>query len=221
MTTTTSVPATGPRDRSRPALARSTAAAVCVVRGCTRSVYTGHACPECVNELGQQLREVAEYRGLLPFMVEPVRGGPGRGSPGYGSRPPLRLDVLAALDPAALPTPEDDVWSIPGTIQRLGEWIAAERGEARRPGVWYVLTRLHWAAGHEDFGVVADAVQELHRRAQGLAHDRPDSTLGACLVPGCVGQVHPDGAGGRCGVCDRPYVGLGLVKLRVAQDAAA
>ncbi|WP_086853376.1 hypothetical protein [Amycolatopsis kentuckyensis] len=217
---TTSVPATGPRDRSRPALARSTAAAVCVVRGCTRPVYTGHACPECVTELAGQLREVGEYEGVLPFMVEPVRGGPGRGSPGYGSRPPLRLDVLAALDPRTIPTPEDDVWSIWGTIERISAWIAAERGETGG-GLWYVLTRLQWAAGREEFGDIADAVQELHRRAQGLAHDRPDATLGACLVPGCVGQVRPDGAGGRCGVCDRPYVGLGLVKLRVAQDAAA
>lgn len=219
MTTTTSVPATGPRDRSRPALARSTAAAVCVVRGCTRQVYTGHACPECVNELAGQLRELDEYWGVLPFMVEPVRGSAGRGSPGYGSRAPLRLDVLAALDPGTLPTPEDDVWSIPGTIRRLGEWIAAERGEQRRPGVWYVLTRLQWAAGLEAFGDVADAVQELHRRAQRLAHDRPEATLGDCTR--CGGQVLPEGAGGRCEVCARPYVGLGLVKLRRAQEAAA
>jgi hypothetical protein len=219
--TTTSAPATGPRDRSRPALARSTAAAVCVVRGCTRSVYTGRACPECVTELAGQLRELDEYWGVLPHMVEPVRGSTGRGSPGYGSRPPLRLDVLAALDPKTVPTSEDDLWSIPGTIVRLADWIAAERGDKRDPGLFYVLTQLQWAAGQDGFGDVADAVQELHRRAQGLAHDRPDSTLGGCLVPGCVGQVRPDGAGGRCGVCDRPYVGLGLVKLRVALDAAA
>jgi hypothetical protein len=218
-TTTTSVSATGPRDRSPRLLARSTAAAVCVVRGCTRSVYTGHACPECVNELGQQLREVAEYAGVLPFMVEPVRGSAGRGSPGFGSRPPLRLDVLAALDPGTLPTLEDDVWSIPGTIVRLADWIASERGERAGQGLWYVLTQLRWCSGQDWFGDVADAVQELHRRAQGLAHDRPDSTLGECEA--CGGQVYAEGAGGRCRVCDRPYVGLGLVKLRVAQDAAA
>lgn len=219
--TTTSVPATGPRDRSRPALARSTAAAVCVVRGCTRPVYTGLACPECVTELAGQLRELDEYWGVLPLMVEPVRGSAGRGSPGYGSRPPLRLDVLAALDPEALPTPEDDVWSIPGTIRRLGAWIAAERGETRRPGVWYVLTQLQWAAGQDGFGDVADAVQELHRRAQGLAHDRPETSLGDCTVPGCAGQVVAAGAGGRCAECDRPYVGFGLLKLQQAQEAAA
>lgn len=217
--TTTSVPATGPRDRSRPALARSTAAAVCVVRGCTRAVYTGHACPECVSELGQQLRELDEYWGVLPHMKEPVRGAAGRGSPGYGSRPPLRLDVLAALDPASLPTPEDDVWSIPGTIRRLGEWIATERGEPRKPGVWYVLAQLQWAAGRDGFGDVADAVQELHRRAQGLAHDRPDGKLGACTR--CGGRVVAAGAGGRCEGCDRPYVGFGLLKLQQAQEAAA
>ncbi|MFB9687686.1 hypothetical protein [Amycolatopsis plumensis] len=217
--TTTSVPATGPRDRSRPALARSTAAAVCVVRGCTRAVYTGHACPECVAELGVQLREVAEYWGVLPFMVEPVRGSAGRGSPGYGSRAPLRLDVLAALDPNSLPTPEDDVWSIPGTIVRLADWIAAERGDKRDPGLYYVLTQLQWAAGHEGFGDVADAVQELHRRAQGLAHDRPDGALGACER--CGGRVVAAGAGGRCEQCDRPYVGFGLLKLQQAQEAAA
>ncbi|RSD21987.1 hypothetical protein [Amycolatopsis eburnea] len=216
--TTTSVPATGPRDRSRPALARSTAAAVCVVRGCTRPVYTGKACPDCVTELGAQLRELGEYPLVLRHMKEPVRGAAGRGSPGYGSRPPLRLDVLAALDPRTLPTPEDDVWSIWGTLDRIAAWIAAERGEQPR-GLWYVLTQLQWAAGQEEFGDVADAIQELHRRAQGLAHDRPEATLGDCTR--CGGQVLPEGAGGRCEVCARPYVGLGLVKLRRAQDAAA
>jgi len=219
--TTTSVPATGPRDRSRAALARSTAAAVCVVRGCTRAVYTGHACPECVTELAGQLRELDEYWGVLPHLVEPVRGSAGRGSPGYGSRAPLRLDVLAALDPNSLPTPEDDVWSIPGTIGRLADWIAAERGDKRDPGLYYVLTKLQWAAGHEGFGDVADAVQELPRRAQGLAHDRPETSLGDCLAPGCAGQVVPAGAGGRCEECERPYVGFGLLKLQQAQEAAA
>jgi len=219
--TTTSVPATGPRDRSRAALARSTAAAACVVRGCTRPVYTGHACPECVTELGAQLREVADYWGMLPFMVDPVRSAGGRGSPGYGSRAPLRLDVLAALDPKTIPTPEDDVWSIPGTVVRLADWIAAERGDKRDPGLYYVLTQLQWAAGQDSFGDVADAVQELHRRAQGLAHDRPETSLGDCLVPGCAGQVVPAGAGGRCQECNRPYVGFGLLKLQQAQDAAA
>lgn len=217
--TTSTVPATGPRDRSRPLLARSTAAAVCVVRGCTRSVCTGRACPECVNELAAQLREVEDYWCVLPHMVEPVRGSAGRGSPGYGSRPPLRLDVLAALDPGTLPTPEDDVWSIPGTIRRLANWIAEERGERRGDGLWYVLTQLRWCSEQDGFEDIADAIQELHRRAQGLAHDRPDSTLGECEA--CGGQVYAEGAGGRCRVCARPYVGLGLVKLRVAQDAAA
>ena len=219
--TTTTVPTTGPRDRSPRLLARSTAAAVCVVRGCTRSVYTGHACPECVTELAGQLRELDEYWGVLPYMVEPLRSSTGRGSPGYGSRAPLRLDVLAALDPGTLPTPEDDVWSIPGTIRRLGDWIAAERAEQRRPGVWYVLTRLQWAAGQEGFGDVADAIAELHRRAQGLAHDRPETSLGNCLALGCTGQVIPAGAGGRCAECERPYVGFGLLKLQQAQEAAA
>jgi len=218
--TVTSAPATGPRDRSRAALARSTAAAVCVVRGCTRSVYTGHACPECVTELGQQLRELGEYTGVLWHMKEPIRGSAGRGSPGYGSRPPLRLDVLAALDPRTLPTPDDDVWSIWGTLDRIAAWIAQERGEKPR-GLWYVLTQLQWAAGQDGFGDVADAVQELHRRVQGLAHDRPESSLGDCLALGCTGQVVAAGAGGRCGECDRPYVGFGLLKLQQAQDAAA
>lgn len=219
MTTTTTVPATGPRDRSRAALARSTAAAVCVVRGCTRSVYTGRACPECVHELAGQLREVGEYWGVLPYMVEPVRGSAGRGSPGFGSRPPLRLDVLAVLDPDTLPTPEDDLWSIPGTIVRLADWIAAERGERAGQGLWYVLTQLRWCSEQEGFGVVADAVQELHRRAQGLAHDRPDGSLGSCTR--CGGRVVAAGAGGRCEGCNRPYVGFGLLKLQQAQESAA
>lgn len=220
--TTTSVPATGPRDRSPRLLARSTAAAVCVVRGCTRSVYTGRACPECVNELAAQLREVDEYWGVLPYMVEPVRGSGGRGSPGFGSRAPLRLDVLAALSPRTLPTPEDDVWSIPGTIRRLAAWIAEQRGEELRGArLWYVVTQLRWCAEQDWFEDVADAVQELHRRTQGLAHDRPETSLGDCTRLGCSGQVLPAGAGGRCQECERPYVGFGLLKLQQAQEAAA
>jgi hypothetical protein len=192
----------------------------------TRPVYTGRACADCVNDLGRILHELEGYWRQLGGMKEPTRGQAGRMTPGYGSRPPLRLDVLAALDPKSLPTAEDDVWSIPGTIDRIADWIAVLRGEPTGQGLDYIAAQLRWCAGQLEFETVAEALHELHRRAQALAGDRPVD-LGRCIsvTAGrtCHGRVREGGRDepARCESCKRPYTGLALVRLRVAQDTAA
>lgn len=219
--TTTSVPATGPRDRSPRLLARSTAAAKCCL--CTvRDTYSGRSCDDCLNELAQSLRQLGAYWALLPLMTGPTRGQAGRMSPGYGSRPVARLDVLAALDPKTVPTEEDDVWSIPGTVDRVADWIAVIRGEPTGQGLWYVHKQLRWVAGQPEFETVAEALHEIHRRAQHLAGDRPQRPLGKCLVVTCEAPVFWGGPGkaASCSRCSRSYDGLDLVRLG-AQEAAA
>ncbi|GAA4551876.1 hypothetical protein [Amycolatopsis samaneae] len=203
-------------DRSRGRLARSAAAGRCIVCD-TRDAHLGYACPECVNDVARLLHEIGGYWSLLPHLVEPLRGQTGRRNPGYGSNAPVRL---AALDPATLPTPEDDVWSIPGTLGRIAEWIAEQRGGPVHLGE--IGDHLRWCAERPGFEVLADAVHELHRRARQLARDRPQAALGRCLDVTCEGPVLEGGPGkpARCKDCGRPYVGLDLIRLGAAEDAA-
>jgi hypothetical protein len=225
VTTSTSVPATGPRDRSRPLLARSTAAAKCVVCR-TRAVFTGRACSACVNGLVQLLAELGGYWHLLPALVEYRRGNSGRLSPGYESRPPLRVDVLAFLQRATMaPVEDDDVRSLPYALDSLADAVAEEREEQRPagPALWYLHDQLPWCGRNlDDFALLARDLTELHRQAQALAHDRP-GVLGRCLEVGCGGTVF-EGARGEvahCRACKRPYAGLDLARLGASEAAAS
>jgi hypothetical protein len=181
-----------------------------------------------VNGLRQLLTELAGYWRLLPHLVEHRRGNTGRLSPGYESRPPLRLDVIAFVQPATMaPVEDDDVRSLPYALSSLADAIAEERQEQQPVGagaaLWYLHDQLPWCARElDDFGALARDITELHHQAQALAYDRP-GRLGGCLVVGCGGQVYERGRDepARCQRCDRPYTGLALVRLRVAQDTAA
>lgn len=189
-------------------------------------------CPDCVNRLTRQLREVGAYWSLLGYMSAPVRDSGGRGAPGYGSRTPARDEVLVALDPRSFPDLEES-WtrSIPVAIAGLSEALADERGHTGQPGasgLGYVIDSVQWAAEQHWFDEFADDIGELHREARALAHDRPDS-LGACLEVLCGAPVFWRAAWrgekrvsvARCVGCSREYDGLDLVRLGAAQELAA
>ncbi|WP_027945967.1 hypothetical protein [Amycolatopsis taiwanensis] len=198
-------------------------------------------CQDCVNRTVRQLREIGAYWHLLPAMVEPLCAGGGRGAPGYASRTPARDDVLVALDPRAYPGGEpttlhpdrETSWvrSIPLAIDGLSEALADERGHTGQPGAWglgYVISAVQWCSEQHWFDELVDDIAELHAQCRALAHDVPDS-LGACLEVLCGGFVFWRNAWrgqqrvsvARCAACSREYEGLDLVRLGVAQEAAA
>ncbi|GAB3376349.1 hypothetical protein [Amycolatopsis echigonensis] len=203
-----------------------------------------YACNDCVNHLVDLVRGIVHYAtDVLPDSVEPVRGQTGRMSPGYGSTPPLRLDVVAALDPRSLPgdvdehgdavtrRPDDSaswVRSIPRSLEGLADSIAGERDESRPGGTLtadadYIRRNLWWVADQPWVDDVADDIAELHHMARALARDAPQQALGACLNVTCGGRVFWGGVGrpAQCEQCKRTYDGLDLVRLEAAQGATA
>lgn len=238
---------TGGRDRSAAGLACSVAAAVCVLCA-KRESRRGYACRGCLNDLVRILRELGEYLSLLTLLTQPPRGQTGRLSPGYGSRSPAADDVLVALDPRSLPGDVDEhgdaimrrpcdtarwVRSLWGSVRGVAEWIADERHEpSTLYALDYIRRNLDWCAQqfatdddgkrHPWVDELADDLRELHRDARRLAHDQPQEPLGECLTVTCNGDVFEGGPAqpARCRECRRPYDGLDLIRLGVAQAAA-
>src|SRR5690606_4588057 len=163
--------------------------------------------------------------------------GSGRRSPGYGSRPPARLDVIAALDPRSVghaigPADMDGATrSILGTVRRLWAWVHTElrRLDAAHhaPPRDLTITRgtgslrryIDWCTTQPWVDDLADDLHELHAQVRQLAGESP-KPLAPC--PGCDGPLWPvgdtDTIAVRCGDCGSSYDGLDL--LRLGQQAA-
>lgn len=201
-----------------------------------------HACDACVNDMRRRLRELELYASWLssPTLLSPIRTASGRRSPGYGSRPPIRLTALVMTDVRSRTEPplvdedrgigldnDDTTWPILDTLHTIAGWIREHRDHPapRRitlaSEIGYVLSQIDWAAGHEGVADLADHIRRLHTQARAVAHDTPPKPLGTCLSVGCDGAVFPPPPHSdttRCTACGRSYTGLGLVKLRLAQE---
>ncbi|MGW4488387.1 hypothetical protein ACWEOE_31650 [Amycolatopsis sp. NPDC004368] len=209
---------------------------VCIENGTVGSAL--FCCATCLNHLLRVLRELGAYwNDYLPLLTQHPRGNTGRMQPGYGSSSPGRDAVFAALDPRSMASDVDEdgeahtrrpddtadyIRSIPGSIQGVVDWIAAERGETPGAGLDYIRANLYWCGQHPWIDELADDLKELHAQARRLANDQPDDPLAQCLVVGCDGLVYEGGPGqpARCNACKRPYTGLDLVRLGVAAEAA-
>lgn len=202
-----------------------------------------HACDGCVNDIRRRLREIEMFAAWLatPTMLSPIRGAAGRRSPGFGSTPPIRLSAVVMNDPRSRtePPPVDEargigidedtgVWPILGTLRILADHIREAQGHTSptqrtlTSEIGYLLGHVDWAANHPGVVEFAAQVRRLHNQARAVSHDTPPAPLGKCLSVGCDGMVFPPPPRKdttRCSQCDRPYTGLGLVKLRLAQEA--
>lgn len=205
----------------------------CIVNRCTRAADLGvYCCGQCAETMRRWLREIEDYSAATT--AAPGRGGDGgRRSPGYGSRPPARLDVMAARDPRTVPHPvgsddiDGDVRSTLSTLDSLARWIAEEAGDLRpthAPTIAsearYLRSRIDWCRGQQWIDELAADIAELHRQCRRLAGDPPPTPVAQCQ---CGGPLWPCGdtatVGVRCGDCGAAYAGLDL--LRIAQEAAA
>jgi hypothetical protein len=207
-----------------------------------RSDAHRYACDDCVEDVRRRLREIELFADLLgtSTMLEPVRGSAGRRAPGFGSRPPVRLDVIVMNDRRSKtePPPLDkdrgigldecsNPWPILGTLRVLADHIRDTRGDEspRTPTleteIVYLLGKVDWAANHPGIAELASQIRHLHTQVRSAAHDAPPKPIGECLTVGCDGKVYPPPSrrdSTRCSQCGRHYTGLGLVKLQLAQE---
>ncbi|MCA1195117.1 hypothetical protein [Saccharopolyspora sp. 6V] len=201
----------------------------CTIRGCRNPAdLSPWCCSACAETMRRQLREIEDYAAVLT--AEPGRGGTGgtRRASGFGSRPPARLDVIAAMDPRTVShalgddDTDGDVRSILGGLDQLARWVVEETGDVRathRPTVTtetrYLRGRIAWCAGRQWIDELADDLHELHATARRLAGDAPPRPLAPC--PDCAGPLWPvgdtDTIAVRCGDCGATYDGLALLNL--------
>jgi hypothetical protein len=209
----------------------------CVIPGCpgrTELEPDAHACPDCQTRLVRKLAEIEDYLTI----VSPVtgRGAPGPRAKGFGSRPPLRLDVVAMLDPRTEINgdgPEDRLDEVPNVGADLLGWLRVLIDEypgrigipGQAPGVGWavVLIRTHigWIATRPWVDEFAADIGRVHSALRQACGDQPPRSLGSCLDAACGGQVYrrsddPHDIRLRCDRCRTTYSGLELVKIRSA-----
>jgi hypothetical protein len=206
-----------------------------------RSEAHRHACDTCLSTIRRRLREIEMYDAWLDTtdMLMPIHNGAGRRSPGYGSRAPLRLDVIAMTDPRSRLEPppvdedrgigldtDDQTLPILDTLHVLANHVRAAQDHQRPTravlyvDVGYLLGQLEWCASQPGIAEWAEHIRLLHAQARATAHDQPPHPLGTCLVIGCGGEVYPPPPRRdttRCPRCHRSYTGLDLVRLRTQE----
>jgi hypothetical protein len=176
--------------------------------------------------------------------IMPGSTGPdgGRRAPGFESMPPLNLHVVALRDPRTLPSDDDPVRSIPGTITAIAESVAADINE--RPGMgayargvdgmcgWLssrleAVTRLPWADDlYRDLRHLRDALRAAHGEPlpRPVGHCTNTITAAGLDGPGshsnapCGGPLYAPPAPTRattirCGRCGHVYDGLDQLRL--------
>lgn len=197
---------------------------------CTKTETQGvYGCQDCVNSLLRVVTQLGRYWSDLGDCLEPIRGQTGRLKPGYGSGPPLRIEVVAFLDPRSRPDVDDDVRSLPTALAGLADAIAEERTE-QRPGdaLGYIHAQVQWCSRLSWFDDLAEDLRDLHRRARQLAGDAPPKAIAKCISVGCDGRVfwawewidEVREMVAKCGneKCNRRYTGLDWVRLQVEND---
>lgn len=182
------------------------------------------ACHYCTEDLRRLLREIELYAAWLPLMAQPGRSGSGVRAPGFGSRPPVRLDVLVLLDPRSAiaadrdfdPVTDDDEDNAPRSVLvALESQASMIREELNHPQpskpatisgeIGYLLGAMEHCAFLPWVDEVADYLRGMHRQLRTLVGDKPPAPLAPCMVVTkdgtCEGKVYwskdvPDGHGG-------------------------
>lgn len=210
----------------------------CLVPNCPGAAELppdAYACPDCQARLVRKLGEIEDYLAIVSPV--PGRGAPGPRAKGYESRPPLRLDVVAMLDPRTEINgdgPDDVLDEVPNIGEDLAGWwrilqeeryyraVAGGQGMIVMPDVAAELrSNIGWICRQPWVDEFAQDVSRVHGALRQVCGDAPSKALGRCLDAGCGGEVfrrsdNPHDARLRCGRCGTSYSGLDLVRIRSA-----
>jgi len=194
-----------------------------------------YACPACQLGLVRRLADIETYLSIIT--PEPVRSGSsGPTSRQYGSREPLRLDIVAMLDPrteingasgAINPDGVDDdvVDEIPNIEADLGGWLQV-LNEQHPDGPWWLRdnqanaallrSRCDWICQQPWVDEFAADIARVHSALRAACRDEPQRPVADCP---CGGQLYrrsddPVDPRLRCSACGTTYDGFQLLTLR-------
>lgn len=153
----------------------------------TTAACPSSACFGCINSVLGLLQEIELMAPDID--LEPATGGGdglGISRPRHGSRPPVDLARLAALDYRTVPTEDDPIRSVLGSLTGINNAIRDHHGE-RHPVVpllmrelAYLRRHLTWCAGRDDFAEVVADIRDIHRQVRLLARQERPQRVGRC-----------------------------------------
>lgn len=212
-----------------------TAVRSCVLPGARHGELVGdaYACESCQRGLVRKLGEVEDYLAIVSAV--PSRSGDfGPRRPGYGSAPPLRLDVVAMLDPRTEINgagPDDVVDEVPNIGEDLAGWwrvVQEERhyrivagGQGTLPTAPIVVdlrTSIGWICEQPWVDEFAADITRVHGALRAVCGDAPPRAAGRCLDQACGGAVFrrsddPRDPRLQCSVCRTTYDGFDLIRV--------
>lgn len=208
-----------------------------------------YACTDCVATMRRWLTDLEDYAVIIITATIAGLHRPAEGALGgaYDSEPPIDMDASAFLDVRSgagaavhrLRDPRDaedePTRSLPGSVHGIACWIRDELDTSTVTN-WTVISELRYlrtqidrCASEQWIDELHSDIAELYLQGRRIAGDAPQRPLGTCLEVGCGGAVYwvldhnPDPAArkdkARCRACRRPYTGLDLIRLGVAEEA--
>ncbi len=162
---------------------------LCVV--CSAAIPSAAApgqrgCFECVNRALRMLSDLELWTPTLDVSLyaRVEFGQPHR--PSYGPRVIIDLDIVSALDYRTVPSEDDHVRSIVGSLSGISNAIRLQRGEPERVThtltgeIAYLRRRMSWCAGRDDFASTYADLAELRRQVEVLIRHEPPHPVGRC-----------------------------------------
>lgn len=184
-------------------------------------------CFGCSNRILRHLRELEEY--LPTLQLTKARGSVERAAPGFRSSPPVNLDAVLHTDPRSDASDRHGVMADElGALGVVDSWVrvVVEELGITPPATAYLglpllRTNHAWITHQRWVDEYADDLRRVHAAVRAAAGDPLPCVVGKCLDVACDGDVYEEiqTGGARCARCDRPYDGLGLVKIQLAREA--
>lgn len=216
---------------------------LCVVPSCRTHADAepgAQTCGACREHLTRQLGEIESYLSIVT-PIPSRSGGFGPHRPGFASTPPLRLDVVAMLDPRTELNgfgPDDVLDEVPNIGEDLGGWwrvVCQERDEFSLPPnvltqdakliTTALRTSIGWICRQAWADGFAADIARVHGALARACGDTPAKPFARCpaVVAGavCGGPVvmHADGAGSQCLTCRASWRRDQLLDLMASVNA--
>lgn len=218
---------------------------LCVIPSCRTHADTepgAQTCAACREHLTRQLGEIESYLSIVTAV--PSRSGDfGPHRPGFASTPPLRLDVVAMLDPRTELNgfgPDDVLDEVPNIGYDLEGWLRVV-WEEKKPD-WSEIQRLSPIGALDRYAVLLRShigwicrqpwvegfaldVARVHGALARACGDQPAKPFARCpaVVDGavCGGPVvmHADGEGSQCRTCRASWRRDQLLELMTRVNA--
>ena len=190
----------------------------------------GHLCDHHHRQLGYTLTDIVDTAALLPAFLEPGTAvDDGQQVKGKRIDPPapIRLDVVAILDPRTIAKYPGDLIPVLGILNTWATLIREQRNYPKPQTPTTILSETQTIHRNLDWAITQDWITDLHTELRDIKHalhsaigDHAPRPVGTCPVihpdtdTECQGKLYQDRYGGMSVTCHKCGETWGETELR-------